>query len=377
MTLRHIEAFQACQNATIFGRFYTNVTGAVGSSFTDEYGRTQFASSNLVLRTPALVGSVSNTWFTGFGFQLVTGSLNTSPSAFPYVALRNSAGEQLRLEVVQANDTKPGGSYYKMRVMRGATELARTVERFSGALLANRRTYFEFKAVVRTGTNGSFELKYHTFKGRATTFTATWDAANTGVNTANQGSDGADRFELTYTTGDAADTVGYTDWVIYDDAGAKNNNYLGAIYAENLKPAGNGSTLNWTLAGSAASIEDALNELPGTQSVAEDDKRLTSDVVGDISLATMTDLSALVDAATVVGMQVRLYGKMETVGVRDVQFFYRKTTGSPAQVGTGILDLDTTSIVGEADTQENDPNTGTDWVIADINGIQLGVELDA
>jgi hypothetical protein len=375
MALRWLEAGMACQNETIFARLYATVSGAVGNSYADEYARNLWESSNLILKTPAVVGSVANTWFVGFGFTMPTGELNTSPSAFPHVGLYDGVGEQLRIEVVAANDTKPGGSYYKLRVKRGATVLATTVERFSGANLPTRRVYFEFKSVVRTSTNGSFELKYHDFKTGV--HTATWDAANTGINTANQGTDGADRFQFAWTTGDVLDRVSLTDIYVLDNTGSKNNDYLGVLYCEALKPAGTGTTNTWVLAGSAASVEDALDEGAATQSTLEDDRRITSDVVGDLTLATMSDLSSKIATTRIVGVQTRIFGKMETVGSRDVQFFYRKTTGSPAQIGTAILDLDSTTIVGEADTLESDPNTSADWVIADINGVQMGVELDA
>lgn len=377
MALRWLEASQGCRHATIFARLYATVSGAVGSEYTDQFGRTQFDSSNLLLRTGPIVGSVQNTWVVGFGFQLTQATtLDTSPSAFPHVGLRNSAGEQLRIEAVDASETKPGGIYYKLRVMRGATELARTVQRFNGASQDTARTYFEFKATVRTSTNGSFSLRYHTLKGGATAFTATWDAANTGVNTANQGSDGADRHEFAWTTG-SADTVAFTDIYVLDSTGAKNNDFIGVVYMEAMKPDGTGTTNNWVLAGGAADVQDALEEAAATQSTLEDDRRVTSDDIGDITLATMSNLSSKFGTTAIVGMQVRLYGKMETTGSRDVQFFYRKTTGTPAQVGTSILDLDSTSIVGEADTQEDDPNTAATFVLADIQGIQLGFELDA
>ncbi len=378
MALRWLEAFQGSQNETINSRLYTNVAGGFGVSFADEYGRVQFDSSNLIGRTPSLVASPENSWIVGFGFQLTQGSLNTSPSAFPHIGFRVSGGEQCRLEIVNADiTTKPGGLYYKLRVMRGATELARSVESFPGNIQANRRTYFEFKVTVRDGTDGSFEARYFTFKGGPTPIAVTWDAANTGINTADQASDGADIIEIAHTTGDANDRVAFTDFYACDNTGAKNNDYLGKLYMEAIKPQGNGNELDWVLAGSAASIEDALNESATTQSVAEDDKRITSDVVGDISLVTMTNLSSVFGQTPIVGIQVRVFGKMETTGTRDVQFMYRKTTGTPAQVGGEILTLSTTSIVGAAETLEDDPNTATDWVLADINGIELGVELDA
>jgi hypothetical protein len=378
MALRWLEAGQACQNTTIFSRLYPTQSGTVGSTYTDEFGRTVFDSASLLLRTPALVGSPNNTWVIGFGFQLTQDStLDSSPSASPYMSLRIAGGEQLRIEAIDASDSgKPGGNYYKLRVMRGATLLATTNERFNGltGALNLYRTYFQFKAVVRTSTNGSFELKYRTRRG--TTQTATWTAANTGINTANQGSDGADRAEFSWTTG-GSDTLSLTDIYVLDSTGSVNNDYLGVLYMEAMKPDGTGTTMNWTLAGGASDIEDALDEAAGTQSGTEDDKRLTSSTVGQIALATMSNLSGKFGTTPIVGVQVRMYGKMDSTGTRDVQFFYRKTTGSPAQTNGGTLTMNSTAFVGQADTTELDPNTSAAWVLADIQAEQLGCKLNA
>jgi len=379
--LRWIEAFQGCRHATIFSRLYAVVSGAVGATFTDEYGRTVLYSANLKLRTSSLVGSPTNTWVCGFGFQLINSAvLNTSPTAAPYVGLRVSGGEQLRIEAVDASDSgKPGGTYYKLRVMRGATELARTVQRFNGATgtLDQYRTYFQFKATVRTGTNGSFELKYTTLKDHGTISTATWDAAATGINTANQGSDGVDRVEISFDTGDASDNVAITDFYALDTSGSVNNDYLGMIYCEAMKPDGTGSTMSWTLAGTATDIEDALDEPADTQSTSEDDKRITSSTVGQVALATMSNLSSKFGTTPIVGVQVRVYGKMDSTGTRTVDFYYRKTTGTPAETSGGNQVFSTTAYTGAAETRETDPNTGAAWVLADLQGQQMGVKLSA
>lgn len=381
MALRWLEGFQGCRNSTIFGRLYTVSAGSFTNTLTDEYGRTLPDSANLVATTPPLVGAVANSWIIGFGFQLTNGQLEASPSGFPFVSLLDSVGEQLRLEAIDATSaTKPGGVYYRWRLMRGVTEIARTDQRWPANVQNDRRVYFELKATVRTSTNGSFELRYFTHKGGKTPVTVTWDNAVTGINTANQGTDGADRVGLSWNTGSTTgvnERCAYSDLYVCDSTGAKNNDFLGRLYMEAMTPQGDGNQTDWVLAGGAVSLEDAWNEGAATQSVTEDDKRVTSENVGDISLVTMTNLSSAVGTAVIIGMQVRLYGYMDTVGSRDIQFMYRKTTGTPAQVGTGILDLDSTSIVGEADTQENDPNTATDWVLADIQGIELGAEVDA
>jgi hypothetical protein len=374
MTLRWLEGGLGCQNEVIFGRLYASVTGTIAAAVADHFGRNVFSSGSLILTTPALVSPVANVWVTGFRFNMVSGTLDASPSAFPGIMFKNSVGEQIRIEAVNTSSTAPGNVKFKLRVMRGATELARTVEEFSQTLSIANWTYFEWKVTINTGTGGSFSLKYHTHKVRD--LTATWDAANSSINTANQGTAGADRAAISWATG-GVDRLSLTDIYILDSAGAKNNDMIGEIYMENINPAGNGNTLQWILAGGATSIEDALNEGAAVQTVAEDDKGITSDVIGNISLATMSDLVKILNT-TIVGVQTRLYGKMDTGGTRNVQFFYRKTTGTPAQIGSGkMLVLSSTSFAGAADTLENDPNTGVTWVIADINAVQMGVELNS
>lgn len=374
MTLRWLEGGQACQNTTIFTRLYATVSGAVGSTPNDQFGRSVVSCGNLILTTAALVGAVTNTWVVGFRFNMTSGTLDTSPSQRPGMMFRDGVGEQLRIEAVDTSSTAPGNAKFKLRVMRGATELARTVQEFSQTNSVNNWTYFEWTVTINTTTNGSFSLRWHTHKSKNNT--ATWDAANTGINTANQGTAGADRIRISWDTG-GTDQLVLSDIYVLDSAGSVNNAFLGEIYIEALKPDGDGTTLDWALAGGAASLEDAINEPANIQSIGEDDKGVTSDTVADIELATMSNLS-LITNATVVGIQTRIYGKMDTTGNRDIEFYYRKTTGTPAQTGTGVLlALNSTSFEGAADTRETDPNTAAAWVIADINAMQLGFQLDA
>lgn len=375
MTLRWLEGGQSCQVTAIFARLYATLAGTVGSTALDQRGRTVFSSGSLVLTTPALVGAVANTWICGFRTNMVSGILDAAPTARPGIMFKNSVGEQIRIEAVDTTATnKPGSGKFKLRVMRGATLLATTVEEFSQNNSVNNWTYFEWKVTVNTTTNGSFSLKWHTHKSRNNT--ATWDAAATGINTANQGTAGADRAVLSWDTG-GTDLIAVTDIYICDSAGAVNNDFLGELLIESVKPDGTGTTNQWVLAGGAATVEDAIDEPNGTQSVGEDDKGITSDIVGQITLATMSNLVTLT-SVTIVGIQTRLYGRMDTGGTRDVEFFYRKTTGSPAEVGSGVLlQPNSGTMIGKADTRETDPNTSAAWVIADINAMQIGVKLAA
>ena|SRR5688572_17876328 len=378
MTARWIESFEASRNVNLFARAYDVATGAVGSAHVGSRGGNALNSANIVLRTRELVTPDENTWIVGCMFQVANATLGfaSTQNAIPYVSIRNASGEQLRFEFLSDNSptSKPGGIYYKIRVMRGATVLATSNERFDAREGTKTWVYFEFKATVRTGTNGSFDVRWHSWYQKNQTMT--WSAANTGVNTANQAVDGGDRIEFSFNTGTDNDPVAFDEIYIFDGSGATHNDFYGEIYCEAIVPSGNGATLEWSLTGGAASLEDAWNEGATTQSVLEDDKRVTSDTVGQIELAAMTDLN-LIQTSMILGVQARVYGKMESSGSRDVEVFYRKTTGSPAQVGGAIGTFSTGSNTAIHDIQVTDPNTGVDWVPADINGLQLGVRLDA
>src|SRR6185295_17596212 len=151
---------------------------------------------------------------------------------------------------------------------------------------------------------------------------------------------------------------------------------IGEFEVEPLTVTGDGATVQWDLQGGAASLEDAWNEGPITQSTTEDDKRVSTTTVGEIELATLTN-PVLFRNVPIAAVEVRLAGKMEATGTRDVQFFYRKTTGSPAQVATKTVTFSTTAIVGHADTRETDPNTSAAWVVADVDGLHVGAKLSA
>ena len=161
-----------------------------------------------------------------------------------------------------------------------------------------------------------------------------------------------------------------------DSSGSQNNDFLGEVEIEAIDVTGDGATVQWDLNGGAVSLEDAWNEAAITQTPTEDDKRVSTKDVGEIELATLAN-PVLNRQVTIVGLHTNLYGRMEASGTRDVQFFYRKTTGSPAQVGTKIVSYTGTSIVGSFDVRETDPNTAAPWVVADIDGLQVGAELDA
>lgn len=376
MTLRKLEGFEGQRDIAILARHYATATGTFATELGHRGSNSGISSANLLLRTVDLLDGAAdqNTWVLGWAMRLnSTAGFSAAATVIPYISLRSSAGEQLRVEFVAFNESKPGGNRYKFRVMRGATALATSVESFDGNITEGNWTYFEFEASVRTGTNGSFSLRFHDrFRKNVV---ATWSAANTGINTANQGADGADRYELALTQNPAT-SIAVDDMYALDGAGSVNNGKVGEVEIEAIDVTGDGATDQWDLQGGAASVEDAWNEGATTQSTPEDDKRTSTTTVGEIELAALAN-TTLIRNVTVLGVETRLSGKMDATGSRDVQFFYRKTTGTPAQVGTKTVTFSSTSLVTHADTRETDPNTSAAWVVADIDGLQAGAKLTA
>jgi hypothetical protein len=334
-----------------------------------------------ILHTPTLVSPAQNTWIIGFAFRSDHGTNLVTGTTAPYVALHNTDGEQIRIEVYEYTpaDTKPGGLYYGWRVMRGATEIARTNEVFDLWDISDLSwVHFEFKVTIDNAT-GSIEGRFRYYKSARNATggfqTFTWDSSVTNVDTQNQTSTGADSFVLSFTTGTATNNCAFDNVYVMDSTGLKNNDFLGKGFITPMKitttGGGAGSTTDWDLA-TATDTEDAWQEPPTS---VEDDDRLTSDTVGQIHLAQMGLSGTLdfMDNASIIGVRMDLYGRMETTGDLDIGFMWRKTTGTPAQTQFGTaLNVDSTTMEAASVIAEDDPNTTTDWVLTDLQSYQLG-----
>ncbi len=376
MALRWLEGFDVALNDTLLSRLYAVNTGSALTQRSPYDGRgtgTGGSASGTakVLRTKPLVGSVQNTWIIGFAVRANdTAGLGANGGTGAGIRLLNSSGEQLRLEFVDyaPANPKPGGVYYKLRVMRGATELARTVEAFLVDIQENSWVYFEWKATVDNAA-GEFSLRYKTRIAPGSGFvTATWDNATTSLDTQNQATTGVDRMEISWDTGDLQRVPVYDDLYVFDSTGSIFNDFIGGVICEEQDVAGTGATNQWVLAGGATSLEDAWNK--GIIEV-DNDKRVTSEVPGDISLATVG--AKLYVQSNVVGVRVDHHGRMESAaGTFTIHFRYRKTTGSPAETDGANYVLSGNADVANTDIRETDPNTAAQWAAADLNSYQYG-----
>jgi len=376
MALKWLEGFDASINTTHLARTYNTMTGTITQAAgASETGGVAITSDDALFTTKPF-SSVENTWIIGLAFRSHDDDKINNPD-IPYVAMRNGDGEQIRFEFFEELKSKPGGNLYRIRVMRGAVELATSVE---GFFIADNSpslwVFFEFKVTIDNAT-GEFSGQYQFTQKPSISdvpIALTWDAANTGVDTQNQATTGADRFSLSMITGNSVTEVAVDDIYVCDSTGTKNNDFIGKILIEEQKPLAAGATDEWVLA-DAATLNEAWDE---TISEADDDPRVTSQVPTDITLATVDPLVALIaPGTTIIGVRHDIVARMETTGDLDIAHFFRKTTGTPAETDAGTaLNVDSTTYEASAAVLEDDPNTLTDWDIADLNSYQYGVRND-
>lgn len=384
MALRWFEGFETHRENTLILRKY-----AAGSTFLNSLGTvvgwqgrgfaadsTNGSGSGINITTRPLVSSVENSWIMGWAWEMDdTSGLSGSQTTFPTVALHNSIGQQLQFEMVAYNENKVGGAYWRLQVRRGSTVLATSTKIFE----ASNWYYIEVKATIRTGTNGSFEMRWWTPFSTTPTVDNFQGATITGINTADQGTDGADRARMSSISApltSSADNVYIDDWYVCDNTGASANNYLGKQVIEALRPSATGSAQEWDLTGSAIDLEDAWNESAVTVTTGEDDKRVTSDVTNERSLAAFSDLTLLLKGA-IRGLLLTTHHKMDTSGQRNFVPLLRKTTGTPAEVeGTQVL-VTGTAVTGSSEMFAQDPNTSAAWTQTNLNAAEFGVKTKA
>jgi hypothetical protein len=374
MALRFLEGFEVESFLIHAQRKYATVANGWGTSAPGRWhaAHRSIRDPDMILITPALVTSVGNTWTIGFGFRgfdaaATPASVTRAPGFRLLDGPSESADEQVSVELhPETLLTSDVVGRWQVVVRRGATVLGTSTFR----LMQLRWYYLEFQVVVRTGVNGSFEVKVHDFHANSITTVLTVS----GVNTANQGTDGADRVAILWdSAGSLNDDVEFDDIYIRDDA-----TYLGNVVIEGRETvAGNGDTADWDLQGGATDVGDALLDEQQNAQIAFEDQRIVSDVIGEISLANYQDL-VLIRDGTIHGVMLITVARMESSGTRTIRSVFRhKDTGSPANAEGSDFILADTNFDSFFQVFAVNPVTTTAWDVPDLDLGQWGVKVQA
>lgn len=349
--LRWLEGFETDLDTTDFGRKYATVTGASWPTLTGPKSPTELAITSVStnrLKTKALVGSPTNTWFIGFRFQGAGDAAATGALGAGWIAFRGAANDQCEVRLMGV-----ATSNARWEVRRGSTSLGTSPVFFRDA-----RDYWEFKIVARTSTNGSVEIR----RNGVVFYTLS------SVNTANSGSDGADLFEVTFAAGVTGGTHHWDDIAINDDTGGQNDSYLsGDLVVHGTNPNSDGASTQWTP--STGSTHFSLVDDPAGS--PNDTDYVTSAVLSDIDLYNYTDFSLIGTNTPIIGIMVGTTGAMQASGDRDVEVRVRDTGGS--QVSGTAHNFASTTIEHFAQCFDQNPVTSVDWTKASLNAAQFGV----
>jgi hypothetical protein len=236
-----------------------------------------------------------------------------------------------------------------IRVIRNATGTALGTS--TGALLPGVRYFVEIKATIHD-TAGSVEVRVDG---------ATW-LQLTNVDTRNGGTGVVDTFGFGAAQGGAIQTD-YDDLYICDNSGASNNDFLGDVKVETLRPTGSGAHTDFTpSAGSNwQNVDDAAPN--------DDTDYNSSAVAGARDSFAMSDLATSQGSVKAVQQMTRL--RKDDAGTRTARASLR--VGATDYDGAGQSVQDT--YVSRLRVVEQNPATSAPWTISDVNALEAGYEL--
>jgi len=361
MSLRWVEGFEVRRSLDYYTKLYGTVSGSFGGVTGRKHGfGTEFF--NDAIRTPALVGSVSNTWFVQFDMRKTTDGTGSGT----ILEIRDGTGEQFNLQII--NSPSFSGNF-RIEARRGTTVLETSGDIPWGATARGWFVYV-LKVVVRTGVNGSFELRRFDRLGNSSTILNT-----AGVNTANQAIDGADRVQLAA----PATNLQFDNFLVWDDV----NSPAGTVFDDfhtvpflvyGMETDGDGNQTDWDPS-SGGTNWNLVNNAPNNSS-GVDSSEVTSQAVNDVDLYTMDDVGpSLSDSPTIRAVAVTVRHRMKNSGSRDLEVRVRDVSASEADQGTPIT-VSSTSVSADMRIMEQNPVTTAAWTETEVDGVELGMRVD-
>lgn len=241
----------------------------------------------------------------------------------------------------------------RLRVFRGDGTLLATS---SVVMLQGVYYYVEFKATI--GNAGSFDLHVN---GAA-------DVSGAGVDTQVTANASADIVKFGMSVGANTRMGDIDDLYIADTTTAVNNDFLGDVRVQAIRPDGAGGNTAWTTLVGAATHWEATDETPPDEDVTY----VASATAGQIDTFTLMGLTPT--TGTIKGIQTSLWARKDDAGVRTIRPQLRIAAvnylvGVNHNVGDGYGPF--------FDVVELSPATAAAFTIAEINGMEAGANLIA
>ena len=368
MTLRWMEGFEIRQAAVLQRETYGVSNGShVGNTPGSFPGRKQGTSANIggldfsTFISPQLVGAVTNTWTVQWAFQKT--SRTSYGAGNPLINFYDQAnGLQMQFKIVDG--TRAGT--WAVEAFRGATSLGKTKDYAWGAR-GDTWVVFQATVVIRTGTNGSINLK-------------TWDYYNnvtanelnlTLINTADQGSDGIDQVGWGMDGGSRFDDI-----IVMDDAGSINNAQTSTpLLVFGQLPIGDPGSTDW-IPSSGVNHYDRVDS--SSTSTTHDLTEVSSDTVTDHDQFSMQSVTQMSNAGTppIIGTQIDIHGAMKNSGSRQVRVNIDDPAGGNADVATSLTFSDLV-VTARTLILETNPVSTVAWTLVDLEDHYVGIKLHA
>lgn len=238
-----------------------------------------------------------------------------------------------------------------LQVMRNGTNLASGTTIITGGIWY----YIELKAVIHA-TTGSFELRIN----------GVTELTQSGVNTSAGGTSVVNKVHWGLGgNADGGHATQFDDIYVLDDAGTVNNNFLGDVKVETIRPTGPGFQTNFTPSVGAnwENVDDAQPD--------DDSTYNASGTVGHIDTFVLGDLATT--AGSVKGIQVINRWRKDDAGARTARRIVR--VGTTNYEGADVAMSD--SFINTADVLEVNPATVAAWSISDVNALEAGYKVQA
>ena len=282
--------------------------------------------------------NTSNTYYFGFAFKF-----NAHGSSSAILVETSTTGGTLQNRVYMTT----GGIIF---VTRSTTTIA------TGTLPVNDSGIWNHLVVkiFLNDTTGTVETWLNGVK----------DIDATGLDTLNSAGNTISR--VRFDSWSSANPHALDDVYIGDDSGSDMTDQQGDCVVERLDPNANGTTNNFT---ASPAVANYLNVDDGD--TPDDDTTYNhSATATNKELYALTDIVGAVD--TMHAVQVRARIRKEDAGSRTVDLICRNNVTEVNSAAKG-LSTDYTYI---SEIYENDPDGGGNWTEADVNSMEVGIELN-